>query len=499
MTEATRQRKAIDALERRLDGAPFAWAARAWTARAKRGSRFSPADVYRQVASGTSPEEQSSALRQSIRLGGWETAEILGRSLKTHLAQLPLATRGDVVASLLELRLGLGQRAEAAAWAAEHHELLATNPRGVALLETVGLPQPAWMVNGQPNLSGLSKRVGSGQLDTEALVALFSRRPWCWITAPEALLLPIISARSEELDVRVRFLNRFLRVHGVPPLDLRADCEPDNVLGALHRRVPRRRGGPLVSVLVAARNAERTLDYALQSLLEQTHANLEVLVADDASSDATALVIRRYAQDARVRAFRSTENQGAYNTRNALARLARGEFLTFHDADDFAVPERIEAQLKALSASGARASSCGLLRLNADGGVAFFKDHHALRLCRASLFLRRDTFWDLGGLRSARFGADEELYAKVGARWGSSSVRRVVAPLVLSLWSPTSATRVQGSESLEDGFRSPARRAYSELIFQKYVVARDVTEAELHARLAETDNHLVPRPIAPLD
>jgi hypothetical protein len=376
---------------------------------------------------------------------------------------------------------------------------LAATPRGVALLEVLGYPQPSWLPGGKPNLLGLSKRVAAGQLDVEDIAALFARRPWGWLRSPESLLLPAAAAWREQPEQELRFFNRFLRWHGVSALQLEPGRAAGNVLEHFRARQARARRGPLVSVLVAARNAQETLGYALDSLLSQTHSNLELLVADDASSDGTLEVLRRYSHERRLRAFSSPENQGAYNIRNALAARARGKYLTFHDADDFALPERIEAQICALSAQGACATATGLLRLRTDGSVVFFKDHHALRLCRASLLLRRETFWALGGFRQARFGADEELHIKLRAVAGPGAIARVAAPLVLSLWSPASATRLRGSESLEDGFRSPARRAYSELSFRKYIAGHDISEQELDDQLRALGNHLEPKPLVALD
>lgn len=106
--------------------------------------------------------------------------------------------------------------------------------------------------------------------------------------------------------------------------------------------------GPLVSVLLTARDAERFIREALESVQRQTHARLEILVRDDGSSDGTARVVERMAQrDERIQLVRGA-NVGIPRSRNELARRARGEYLAHMDADDVCHPERIAVQTEFL-------------------------------------------------------------------------------------------------------------------------------------------------------
>lgn len=98
---------------------------------------------------------------------------------------------------------------------------------------------------------------------------------------------------------------------------------------------------PLVSVVMPARNAEETIGYAIASVVEQTMPNLELIVVDDTSTDATAEVVRRV-KDARVKLLRAEGNVRCAAARNMGIREARGEWVAFVDADDEWVPERLE-------------------------------------------------------------------------------------------------------------------------------------------------------------
>ena len=136
-----------------------------------------------------------------------------------------------------------------------------------------------------------------------------------------------------------------------------------------------------------------------------------------------------------------------------------------------------------------------LLRLRLDGSVVFFKNQKATRLSRVSLMLSRDALDAIGPFRSARFGADEELHAKIVARLGRSAICRIAAPLMLSLWSESSATRQEGSESLENGYRAVSRRSYSELVFTKYIAGTTVEDAVIDQCLRDTGNYRKPQDV----
>jgi succinoglycan biosynthesis protein ExoO len=98
---------------------------------------------------------------------------------------------------------------------------------------------------------------------------------------------------------------------------------------------------PRVSVLVAAHNAEDTVERAIRSVLEQTFRDFEVVVVDDGSTDATARVVADVRDD-RVRLVRRDTNDGPGATRNRALEVARGTWLTILDADDAYVPARLE-------------------------------------------------------------------------------------------------------------------------------------------------------------
>jgi len=100
---------------------------------------------------------------------------------------------------------------------------------------------------------------------------------------------------------------------------------------------------PTVSVIIPCYNAELFVREAIDSVLNQSYANIEIIVVDDGSTDASRDVVNTYGS--RVR-YQFQQNAGAPAARNAGIRSARGEFLQFLDADDRILPAKIEKQLE---------------------------------------------------------------------------------------------------------------------------------------------------------
>lgn len=98
------------------------------------------------------------------------------------------------------------------------------------------------------------------------------------------------------------------------------------------------------SVVIPTYNREKTILRSVQSVLEQTYSDIEVLVIDDGSDDATGEVVKRI-EDDRVRYIRLEQNGGVSNARNTGARMAQGEWIAFQDSDDCWRKDKLEKQM----------------------------------------------------------------------------------------------------------------------------------------------------------
>jgi glycosyltransferase involved in cell wall biosynthesis len=134
------------------------------------------------------------------------------------------------------------------------------------------------------------------------------------------------------------------------------------------RALSARRGAapPLVSILVPAYNGAHFLREALDSLLAQTYGNIEIILLDDASTDATPQIAAEYAD--RIKYIRQPHNLGIYNNVNAGIALARGEFVATYHADDIYLPTIVQAQVEYMLAhADVGAVFCSDIFVDAEG------------------------------------------------------------------------------------------------------------------------------------
>ena len=111
-------------------------------------------------------------------------------------------------------------------------------------------------------------------------------------------------------------------------------------------------GSPLVSVVVPAFNAAKTISETLRSISQQTYPALEIVVVDDGSTDETADIARRHGETEPRLCVVSKPNGGVASARNAGIRCTKGAFVAFIDADDLWHPTKIAKQLQVLLAGG---------------------------------------------------------------------------------------------------------------------------------------------------
>ena len=227
---------------------------------------------------------------------------------------------------------------------------------------------------------------------------------------------------------RVAVVNHAMDHHGVPPLRLLdgAGAPYDRLACAAALPQVPPGAGPRVTVLMATYGAEDTLPTALRSLSEQTWRDLEILVIDDASLDATRDVARAHAaRDPRIRVVEMARNGGAYVARNRGLEVATGDLVTLHDADDWSHPIKIEAQVRhmmrdpgAVACFSQQARATPELRFERWTGAGAF----LIRNVSSFMFRRAPVIEALGCWDSVRFAADMEFVRRAERAFGRRAV-----------------------------------------------------------------------------
>jgi len=106
---------------------------------------------------------------------------------------------------------------------------------------------------------------------------------------------------------------------------------------------------PKVSIIMPVYNAEKFLDEAINSLLNQSLEDFELIIIDDQSTDHSLSIIRKYKKkDKRIVFLRNKQNLGCVNTRNKGLKIAKGKYIAVMDSDDVSLKDRLEKQVKYL-------------------------------------------------------------------------------------------------------------------------------------------------------
>lgn len=125
---------------------------------------------------------------------------------------------------------------------------------------------------------------------------------------------------------------------------------------------------PRVSIITPTYNCAEYVAHTIDAILAQTMGDWELLLVDDASTDATAEILRQRAEDdPRIRVFVMPQNGGAAVARNVGIEKARGRYIAFCDSDDSWAPTKLERQLDFMQRRGCAFSFTSYYRCREDG------------------------------------------------------------------------------------------------------------------------------------
>ena len=267
----------------------------------------------------------------------------------------------------------------------------------------------------------------------------------------------------------LHYLNKYLQAVNTSSIALNGEG------GLVHQLSPKQSkqvsGGPLVTVLMAVYNASKTLEMAVNSVLNQSWQALELLIVDDASEDDSWIILNRLARtDRRIKISRNAHNVGCYVSKNLASKEAQGAYITSFDADDWAHPDWLHSAMQYMSADkqSLPVTSSLKIKMTLSGriinlckmGSNFSQDGVSHRTCAATIFDRKFFQQVLGGWDSVRFAADTELIARCETLLSSQlRVLNFISSLVFMR--PESLTS-HPEYGVIDGKRSAIRIEYHE-------------------------------------
>lgn len=136
------------------------------------------------------------------------------------------------------------------------------------------------------------------------------------------------------------------------------------ILNPIHRFMT----APRISVIMPMHNSAGYLEESVESVRGQILEDWELLLVDDASTDSTPVLARRYQElDARIRLFQHSENLGPARARNTAIEHARGRYLAFLDSDDLWRPRKLDRQMALLQCSQAPLAYTAYEKVQANG------------------------------------------------------------------------------------------------------------------------------------
>lgn len=204
----------------------------------------------------------------------------------------------------------------------------------------------------------------------------------------------------------------------------------------------------LVSIIIPCFNCEEYIARAVRSVLAQTYSNLEVLVVDDGSTDASVSIANEIAEmDPRVKVVALLRNFGCYYARNIGIMYSRGALIGICDSDDILSPDRLSQQVAALESNPAALACLGRIRRWTKD---FDRPLGELQYGENSLLWSRAILEDIGWYDSCRYGADSEFRERLIEKYGREAIVFIDSELYFLRTSEVSLTMTEASSAYSE-------------------------------------------------
>lgn len=187
-------------------------------------------------------------------------------------------------------------------------------------------------------------------------------------------------------------------------------------------------GSPFISILMTAYNREKYIGEAIQSVLNSTYTNFELIIVDDGSKDNTVNIAKNFEQkDSRIKVYINEKNLGDYPNRNKAAGYATGKYIKYLDADDIIYPWGIQLMVQlmekfpeagwGLSNQQDKKKPFPLI-LNPDEIYNYnYRVSAIFHRSPLSAIIKREAFESLNGFANIRMAGDFEMWNRLGQKF----------------------------------------------------------------------------------
>lgn len=208
----------------------------------------------------------------------------------------------------------------------------------------------------------------------------------------------------------------------------------------------------VISVILPAYNCEKTVEASIQSVLSQTYGNIELIIVDDASSDKTPEICRRFAgNDSRIRMITNSENRGRHFSRMNAVKNAKGEWIAFIDADDLWDSVKLEKQIELRDGSECDIVYTASAFIDEDGNkyewIMHVPEEVGYRrllkqniISNSSVMVRKSDFLNFSPSEESGSNMHEDFACWLGMLRAGHTARGIDEPLIIYRVSKKSAT-----------------------------------------------------------
>ena len=249
-----------------------------------------------------------------------------------------------------------------------------------------------------------------------------------------------------------------------------------------------------VSVIIPTLNWEDFIERAIDSVLNQTYKNFEIIIVDDGSSDRTPDLLKKYANDSRIYVITNKTNAGQAAANNSALEKISGEYIAYLDCDDLMLKRRLELQVGAFKLD----SNLGLVHsdifhvLNDKGRLTKLprRNYHNIHrkdisnalllrnsIVRSTVMHKTECIMELGNFDTSISGNDDlDMWVRISEKFEVKKIRKdlIIKYKHSKMTSSTRADNLYSDKTIIHILQKSSRRRKSDVLVQFFLFSRKI-------------------------